>query len=417
MSQSTVSAEANLQPAVENSTSHYNRLAAASFLVDAVVVWYGLILAYWLRFETSMADFGVRGPWPIGFADYLGHFVLGEVLMMAILTNFRLYDRQNFLSYQRTLRIVAQSAAVWLVAYLGLSLILKFQPSISRVYCGFGFVTTFVLLSAWRWWLNHLVRREPHASRLRQRTVVVGWSEEFAKAFRLFGSNTERQLDICGIVKPPGGELKGFDEEKRVRVIGRYEDLPALLHMRVCDVVLVADMNNSNQELVKLAQLCEKEMVDFKLVPTWFRVLLSGLHLESVGGMPVVGISKLPLHSALNQHLKRLVDIAGAIAGLALASPVIAVFGLLIYLESPGPILYRQRRLGQGGRLFDMIKLRSMRLDAEKGGSPGWTVKDDPRCLRVGKFMRRWNIDEVPQFWKRAARRRGHTAAPGAPLS
>lgn len=200
------------------------------------------------------------------------------------------------------------------------------------------------------------------------------------------------------MVSPPEGEFE-FDPPVDLPVLGQFERLESLLQMGVCQMVIVADDTLRNGHLIKLASLCEKEMIDFKLVPTCFRVLLSGLHLESVGGIPVLGITKLPLHSAFNQHLKRFVDIIGAIVGLMLSAPVIALFGILIYRESPGPIFYRQRRLGANGKIFEMIKLRSMKLNAEAGGSPGWTVKDDPRCLRVGSLMRRLNIDEVPQFW------------------
>jgi lipopolysaccharide/colanic/teichoic acid biosynthesis glycosyltransferase len=79
--------------------------------------------------------------------------------------------------------------------------------------------------------------------------------------------------------------------------------------------------------------------------------------------------------------------------------PIIFVFGTMVYLESPGPIFYRQRRSGRNGKLFDIIKIRSMRPDAEGDGKVGWTVQNDPRRLRIGAFMRKWNIDEVPQFW------------------
>lgn len=115
--------------------------------------------------------------------------------------------------------------------------------------------------------------------------------------------------------------------------------------------------------------------------------------------MPVLGISKLPLHSTVNQFIKRGLDILGALVGLFLSAPIIAIMGAIIYAESPGPIFYRQRRLGMNGRLFDMIKLRSMKLNAEADGKVGWTVKDDPRRLKVGTFMRKTNIDEIPQFW------------------
>jgi len=181
-------------------------------------------------------------------------------------------------------------------------------------------------------------------------------------------------------------------------VMGSYESLEALLQLGVCQMVIVADDALKTGTLMHIASVCEKEMVEFKLVPTCFQVLLSGLHLESVGGIPILGISRLPLHSTVNQYVKRFIDILGGLVGLALAAPVIAIFGVLIYRESPGPIFYRQRRLGANGAVFDMVKLRSMKLDAETAGV-GWTVKNDPRCLRVGGFMRRWNIDEIPQFW------------------
>jgi lipopolysaccharide/colanic/teichoic acid biosynthesis glycosyltransferase len=97
--------------------------------------------------------------------------------------------------------------------------------------------------------------------------------------------------------------------------------------------------------------------------------------------------------------LKQLIDLVGGLAGFVLSAPVIALFGVLVYLESPGPIIYRQRRLGQAGRPFWIFKIRSMKMDAERDGKVGWTVKDDPRRLHIGAFMRRWNIDELPQFW------------------
>jgi lipopolysaccharide/colanic/teichoic acid biosynthesis glycosyltransferase len=82
-----------------------------------------------------------------------------------------------------------------------------------------------------------------------------------------------------------------------------------------------------------------------------------------------------------------------------LSAPIIAVFAFLVYRESPGAVLYRQLRLGQHGRPFWIYKIRSMRLDAESDGRVGWSTAGDPRRLRIGAFMRRWNIDELPQFW------------------
>src|SRR5207244_3343205 len=103
---------------------------------------------------------------------------------------------------------------------------------------------------------------------------------------------------------------------------------------------------------------CEREMVDFKVVPSYFQILVSGLHLETVSGVPILGVSRLPLDRSVNIFLKRVVDIFGSIVGLILALPIIALFGAIVYWESPGPIFYRQRRLGRSGLEFDILKIR-----------------------------------------------------------
>jgi exopolysaccharide biosynthesis polyprenyl glycosylphosphotransferase len=172
-----------------------------------------------------------------------------------------------------------------------------------------------------------------------------------------------------------------------------------MLRTRFIDIVILADCTASMKEIDGLATLCEKELVKFKVIPSYFQILTTGLALQTISGIPILGISQLPLQRPANQIVKRTVDIVGSIAGLILSAPLIAIFGAIVYLESPGPIFYRQTRLGRGGVPFEIIKIRSMRLDAEKAGKPGWTVKDDPRRLRIGAFIRSWNIDELPQFW------------------
>jgi exopolysaccharide biosynthesis polyprenyl glycosylphosphotransferase len=107
----------------------------------------------------------------------------------------------------------------------------------------------------------------------------------------------------------------------------------------------------------------------------------------------------LPLLSYENWILKRAVDIAGGLVGLMLALPLILLFGSLVHWESPGPIFYKQLRLGRNGKLFYIYKIRSMHITAEANGKAQWAQKNDPRRLRIGTFMRKYNIDEIPQFW------------------
>jgi exopolysaccharide biosynthesis polyprenyl glycosylphosphotransferase len=386
-----------LMMTAETSRARYHRLVAGAFIADMLAVATALLLAQWIRFETPISGFGVPVEDDFRAVDYIGHILLGVALMMVTVTNFRLYARENMLSYTNTLRIIFKSALVWILTYLALTLMLKFDPAISRVFCAIGLVTTMVILPIWRGLLWRVISRNENASSLRQRALVVGWSKGFSRAVKTFTDAPDRPFDIVGVISPPEGDFQE-DVPAHMPVMGSYNSLEALLQLRVCQMVIVADDALKTGTLMRIASLCEKEMIEFKLVPTCFQVLLSGLHLESVGGIPILGISRLPLHSTVNRYIKRFVDIMGGLFGLFLAAPVIALFGVLIYRESPGPIFYIQRRLGANGSLFDMVKLRSMKLDAETKGV-GWTVKDDPRCLKVGAFMRRWNIDEIPQFW------------------
>jgi len=385
------------QPA-KTSKTVYNQLLGLSFLLDAGVILLALLLAHWIRFGTALAGMGTVSLTTISLTDYFGHFFLGSTLMMLILINFRFYSRECLLSYPVTLKVILKSSLTWLFAFLTISLVLQFSPPISRLFSGLSMLLIFAGMSSSRALMWTLISNAKFSSSLRQRALVVGWSEEFAKATESFKAAPERHFDIVGVVAPPGGEF-AHPVPHDMPVMGRFRDLQLLLQMRICQMVIVADDLLQNQDLLRLASICEKEMVDFKLVPTCFRVLLTGLHLESVGNIPVLGISKLPLHSAMNQYVKRLFDIVGALAGLTLSLPVIAIMGAIIHRESPGSIFYRQKRLGAGGRIFDMIKLRSMKLDAEADGKVGWTVENDPRRLKVGEFMRKWNLDEVPQFW------------------
>ena len=150
---------------------------------------------------------------------------------------------------------------------------------------------------------------------------------------------------------------------------------------------------------MRLAAICEQEHVAFKIIPSYYRIFVAGLHLETMSGTPVLGVSQLPLDRFYNILLKKLFDIVGATAGLVLSMPLMVACGLVVYWQSPGPILYRQQRLGRNGTKFWMYKIRSMHMNAEREGCAGWTIKNDSRRLKIGIFMRRWNLDELPQFW------------------
>ncbi len=191
------------------------------------------------------------------------------------------------------------------------------------------------------------------------------------------------------------------DERSEISVpyLGAIEETERIISSVAIDILILADLDYDRERIFELADACEREMVEFKVVPSYFQILVSGLHLETISGIPVLGVSRLPLDRIVSRATKRMIDIVGGAVGIVLSLPIIVIFGAIVYSESPGPIFYRQRRSGRNGKPFDIFKIRSMRLDAEPDGKVGWTIQNDPRRLRIGAFMRKWNIDEVPQFW------------------
>ena len=374
----------------------HQRLIAVSFFGDAAVVFLAMMVAYLLRFESHLQGIGVNDP-AIDLRAYVGHVIFGGILMLALLANFRVHDPRNYLAIRRTVSVIVKTCAIWLVAFLGITLILKLDPAISRVYCVLAAVVATAMLCGWRWFLYCVLRRDSFAQALRQKAVFVGWNDECGRAIERFSDGRAHQINVHGVIIPPSGKLEE-EAPANVPVLGGYDDFRDIVRNSGADLIMAVDGCMERHEMLILAETCGKEFVDFKLVPSCFQVLVSGLQLENFHGMPVLGIGKLPLHYAFNNAIKRAFDIAGATVGLVLFAPVIAAFCLLVRMESRGPVFYRQRRIGLNGRPFNIYKIRSMRLDAEANGAPGWTVKDDPRRLKVGSFMREWNIDELPQF-------------------
>ncbi|HEY8933334.1 MAG TPA: sugar transferase [Rariglobus sp.] len=375
------------------------RLFETAFIGDTLVILLALASSSWLRFETPISQVSIySGSTLIGWTDYARHIGFGAVLFSFLLVSFRLYSLPRSFRFREVIAIIGKTTAVWMLAYVGLTSIFWREQDVSRLYVLISGAVVLTSLGGWRYLLHRIVTRAAVTGNLRQRVLFVGWSEQAMAFINMITSDRDSIYEVAGCVPSPQGRYLETPPA-RLRTLGDYQDIGELLLRDSIDIVIVADMGASNRDMVDLANLCEKELVEFKVIPSCFSVLLCGLNLETMSGVPVLGVSRLPLDNPFNLMVKGAIDLIGASVGLVLSAPIIAVFAALVYIESPGPIFYLQRRLGRYGRHFNIIKIRSMRVDAEADGKVGWSKKDDPRRLRIGAFMRRWNIDELPQFW------------------
>ncbi|MGZ6143090.1 MAG: undecaprenyl-phosphate glucose phosphotransferase [Myxococcales bacterium] len=182
-----------------------------------------------------------------------------------------------------------------------------------------------------------------------------------------------------------------------VEVIGTVRELRKVLDTHAVDQVLVALPSRSMHHLPRIMEICADTTVDVKLVPDVYQYATLFGGLEEFGGLPIVNLQSTGM-LGINAVAKRIFDVLFSALFLLLVSPVLAAVALLVKLTSPGPVLYRQERVGLDGKPFPMIKFRTMRTDAEVEG-PQFAQAGDPRATPVGGWLRRTSLDELPQLW------------------
>lgn len=372
-------------------------------VTDAVAILGGQISAFYIRFyllpyifpESDSLLLGAYMP----FAKYLPRIAFGGVLAFVLLIVCHAYGEHTLLRYRRAFPQVIKAMLLWILALPFISLIFGFDENLSRIYMATSFGCLVVALLAGRFLTQRLLAYLGFTAAFRQRILFVDWTDNAAKLAAATAKDIWHPYDVIGCAPGPGNKFS-IEPPAYIPTLGSYDEVAVLCEKGLLDIVILADGRRKEGDVLALARECETHMLDFMVVPSGFQILLSGLELKTVSSVPLLGVTKLPLDSEVNSAIKRAVDILGATFGLVLSLPIIALFALLIYIESPGPIFYRQERIGRKGRKFYMIKIRSMVPDAPKSDDTKQsTALSDPRLLKVGKLMRALNIDEVPQFW------------------
>jgi exopolysaccharide biosynthesis polyprenyl glycosylphosphotransferase len=254
-------------------------------------------------------------------------------------------------------------------------------------------VLDFALLLAWRLLLDRTERRHE------RRVVIVGCGDaarEVAEALRL---HTWHGLQVAGFVPRPGEAppASGADEVLGP-CLGTADDLPALLASgQVEDVVLAGSDDSWQSRLLDRLAGTRPAHTNVLLLPGPFESLIGRMRYRWVHDLPLVEVVR-ESEWRINWPLKRVLDLAGGFLLLALALPVLAACAVAVRFTSPGPILYRQTRVGHGQRPFTLLKLRTMRMDAEAESGEVLAQPDDPRLTPIGAFLRRFRLDEVPQL-------------------
>ena len=226
--------------------------------------------------------------------------------------------------------------------------------------------------------------------------LLVGYSRAAEGYLDRVVTHPEWGYNVKGILadnKPEGEEYRG------IKILGGTDKLAEILPQNQLDEIVITLGLAEYHKLGRIVNMCEKSGVHTKFVPDYNNIIPTKPYTEDLMGMPVINIRRVPLNNMLNAVAKRCVDIFGALVAIILFSPVMLVTSIIIKVTSPGPLIFKQERIGKHNRPFYMYKFRSMVVQDEKDEKKGWTTKNDPRVTPIGRFIRKTSIDELPQLF------------------
>lgn len=381
----------------------YQELFRRLFIAgDAVIVIASFLMAWWLKFDSGWIPHA--GHLPLLY--YRGPLLIAVIVFVLANGVARLYEPMRAKSLFYEAYSVAKGVAlgtVVLMATLYFAKMQEFSRDVIALFAGINFALMVGERIVVRSVLRSLRRRG-----LNQRfLLIVGWSPATRRFLEALEAQPWFGYRVIGYLRYEG------DDASRASVpcIGGIDDIRRVLEEHLVDQVVIAAPRERVGDLAEVISACEAVGVQSLILPDYFDLLPARPRFETFGDVPLIDTRHVPLDDAMNAFLKRAFDIAFSLLVLVGLSPLFVAIAIAVKLSSPGPVLYVQERVGKNRRTFKMYKFRTMYWDpgadraerdcAEEADlrNVGWTVKGDPRRTRVGAFLRRTSLDELPQFW------------------
>lgn len=360
-------------------------------VLDGIVIVFSYISAWYLRFKSGIFQLD---PWFFSLKEYAKILVAIVPVYLLLYFLFQLYTPKRVQGRRLEAWNIIQANGIGLLLFI-LGLYLLKYSDISRTMIFIFFcVNVFVEIT-----VRNLIReglRDLRRKGYNQKHIlVIGYSRAAEQYIDRIKANPEWGYIIRGILAdnvPRGGEYKG------VKVLGRTENLQVVLPENKLDEIAIALGLAEYHKLAHIVGMCEKSGVHTKFIPDYNNIIPTKPYTEDLQGLPVINIRRVPLSNPFNGFMKRIVDIFGALVALILFSPIMLAVAVIIKATTPGPLIFKQVRIGLQNRPFPMYKFRSMVVQEASAEKAGWTVKNDPRVTPIGRFIRKTSIDEFPQF-------------------
>jgi len=356
--------------------------------MDAAMVALAFYWAYKLR---SLLAF----PMPLNLGPFYNYLSLVGIQILSVWTIFvfyQLYDFQRGRSHVDLVYTVLSAVSLATVATTALSyLSYRSDRELTRGMILYGWALTIVLITLGRILTNRL-QRYVHGRRP-DRLLLVGTGEVARTILQKTVQSPQLGYKVIGFVngQDTAPDIAG------IPVLGTQAELGRILREHRVQEVVIALPGAPHDELLDMISTCEGQHATVRIFPDLFQIIASELSISDLDGLPLLTVRDVALRG-WKLVTKRAMDMMVSGAGLVFLSPLMLLVALLVKLESKGPVFYAQTRVGLDGKPFPMLKFRSMRSDAEKESGPVWASADDPRRTRLGAFLRKTSIDELPQL-------------------
>lgn len=363
---------------------------------DAVAVFSGFLLATKIRFDSGLL------PIPKGRPDdlwgmYIPGAAIATLVFLFVFKALDMYMRPQTGSFTNKIPRIIKGTAIGLLFAAAMGFAIKTDPPFSAAVTVASLATIPFMVTLERYILYRIEWNIARHSSNFNSVLILGSGSMAAHLEKTLKREVMLRSRVAGFLRT---DLMEPDEAILPdKILGSIEEFSSVVREHGIDQVIVTDSDMGRERLVQIMVFCEKNMLAFNVVPDLFNILTSSMDVQTLDDIPLLGMGKWPLDNYWNRLLKRMEDIFVALAGLIISAPVLAVAAILIKKSSVGPVFYAQERCGQSGTTFTLYKLRSMKDDAEVESGPVWTTENDARRTRVGAFLRKHNLDELPQLW------------------
>jgi Undecaprenyl-phosphate glucose phosphotransferase len=384
---------------------HNRLLVAIQILADFSAAMVAFALAYFVRFNTGLIPLDQPPP-PflryLALAPFIGLFVVLAFQLHGVYRlrrgRTRVDDFFGVLVGNLLAVLFGVLATLYVQTYhlsdaLKAEGFLEVSRAVWMLFLCLSIVFTYASRETLRELLHHRWRRGIGLKRV----LIVGVGDLGGMVADRILEHTELGFVLVGFVDDRMGKTDAIGY-RGLPLLGTMQDLSEVCAREKVDEIYVALPIEEHIKMLGVVEFASRECINVHVVPDLLQFIALRARLEDLDGLPLISVNDVPLRG-INSVLKRIVDVALS-AGVVVVGAVPAlIIAWLIRRSSPGPVFYRQARMGLDGKAFSVYKFRSMPVDAEDASGPIWARDDDPRATAIGRWLRRHDVDELPQFW------------------